>query len=239
MESCHQMVPQQHKDKVEFLKNNGMCYACLLKGHMSSACKRRLTCQICQKKHPTILHMQLPVKTPSIHQATNPSGPVTQSSACTVNSSNHQTMAKEHTGTGVSDCKLATVPVKVKSIKSNQQSVCVVQFTKKSRSFVRSVVFPVAVNHSVSRSDSLPPSAPHSHSRIANASRVVQTHFLPPPLVLIRESRMPAESFRLTSSLRPSFSFANRECQPSRSDSLPPSFTTFKRITNAQCSSHS
>ena len=118
MESCHQMVLQQHKVKVE-IKNNGMCYACLLKGHMSSACKRRLTCQICQKKHPTILHMQLPVKTPSIHQATNPSGPVTQSSACTVNSSNHQTTAKEHTGAGVSDCKLAIVPVKVKSIKSN------------------------------------------------------------------------------------------------------------------------
>ena len=46
-------------------------------------------------------------------------------------------------------------------------------------SFVRSVVFPVAVNHSVSRSDSLPPSAPRSRSRIANASRVGQTHFLP------------------------------------------------------------
>ena len=58
---------------------------------------------------------------------------------------------------------------------------------------------------------------------------VVQTHFLPPPLVLVRESRMrtsrsdslpppslvlvresrmPAESFRLTSALRPSFSFS-------------------------------
>ena len=85
------------------------------------------------------------------------------------------------------------------------------------RSFVRSVVFPVAVNHSVSRS----------------------------------RSRMPAESFRLTSALRPSFSFANasrvgqthfrppslvlvRECQPSRSDSLTPSFTTFKRITKSR-----
>ena len=115
-----------------------------------------------------------------------------------------------------------------------RESVCVVQFTKKSRSFVRSVVFPVAVNHSVSRSDSLPPSAPRSHSRIANASRVVQTHFLRPPLVLIRESRMPAESFRLTSSVRPSFSFANRECQPSRSDSLPPSVPRSRsRIANA------
>ena len=112
------------------------------------------------------------------------------------------------------------------------ESVRVVQFTKKSRSFVRSVVFPVAVNHSVSRSDSLPPSAPRSHSRIANASRVVQTHFRPPSLVLVRESRMPAESFRLTSALRPSFS--NRECQPSRSDSLPPSVPRSRsRIANA------
>ena len=109
-----------------------------------------------------------------------------------------------------------------------RESVRVVQFTKKSRSFVRSfsrvsgsgesfsesfvrsVVFPVAVNHSVSRSDSLPPSAPRSRSQIANASRVVQTHFRPPSLVLVRE------------------------CQPSRSDSLPPSFTTFKRITKSR-----
>ena len=52
-----------------------------------------------------------------------------------------------------------------------------------------------------SRSDSLPPSVPRSRLRIANASRVVQTHFRPPSLVLVRESRMPAESVRLTSSL--------------------------------------
>ena len=43
-----------------------------------------------------------------------------------------------------------------------------------------------------------------------------------------------SESFRLTSSLRPSFSFANRECQPSRSDSLPPSVPRSRsRIVNA------
>ena len=36
-----------------------------------------------------------------------------------------------------------------------RESVRVVQFAKESRSFVRSVVFPV--NDSVSRSDSLPP----------------------------------------------------------------------------------
>ena len=64
-----------------------------------------------------------------------------------------------------------------------RESVRVVQFAKKSRSFVcsfvRSVVFPVAVNHSLSLSDSPPPFVPRSHSQIANASGVGQTHFLP------------------------------------------------------------
>ena len=138
-----------------------------------------------------------------------------------------------------------------------RESGRVVQFTKKSRSFVCSFSRVSGSGESFSesfrltsslrpsfsfanrecqpsRSDSLPPSVPRSRSRIANASRVVQTHFRPPSLVLVRESRMPAESFRLTSALRPSFSFANRECQPSRSDSLPPSFTTFKRITKSR-----
>ena len=107
------------------------------------------------------------------------------------------------------------------------------------RSFVRSFSRVSGSGESFSESFRLTSSLRPSFS-FANrdASRVGQTHFLPPSLVLVRESRMPAESVRLTSSLRPSFSFANRECQPSRSDSLPPSFTTFKRITNAQCSSH-
>ena len=101
-----------------------------------------------------------------------------------------------------------------------RESVRVVQFTKKSRSFSRvsgsgesfseSFRLTSALRPSFSfanrecqpsRSDSLPPSVPRSRSRIANASQVVQTHFRPPSLVLVRESRMPAESVRLTSSL--------------------------------------
>ena len=92
-----------------------------------------------------------------------------------------------------------------------RESVRVVQFAKKSRSFVRSFSRVSGSGESFSesfrltsslrpsfsftnrecqpsRSDSLPPSAPRSHSRIANATRVVQTHFLPPSLVLVRES---------------------------------------------------
>ena len=87
-----------------------------------------------------------------------------------------------------------------------------------------------------SRSDSLPPSAPRSHSRIANASRVVQTHFLPPSLVLVRESRMPAESFRLTSSLVHNIQ-TNHECTMQFSQlslGQTPSFSFLKRITKSR-----
>ena len=76
------------------------------------------------------------------------------------------------------------------------ESVRVVQFNKKSRSFLRSFV--------------------PSFSRVSGSGESF------------------SESFRLTSSLRPSFSFANRECQPSRSDSLPPSAPRSRsRIANA------
>ena len=115
MESCHQMALQQHKEKVEFLKKHGMCFACLTKGHVSSGCTRRLTCRMCQKKHPTILHIEGPVRPHSLPQATNAS-PVTQS-ACTIN--NTPDTASTDTGAGVYDCKLAIIPVKIKSIKSN------------------------------------------------------------------------------------------------------------------------
>ena len=74
-----------------------------------------------------------------------------------------------------------------------RESVRVVQFTKKSGSFVC------------------------SFSRVSGSSESF------------------SESFRLTSSLRPSFTFANRECQPSRSDSLlslPPPRSR-SRIVNA------
>ena len=113
MESCHQMALQQHKEKVEFLRRNGMCFACLTKGHVSSGCTRRLTCRICQKKHPSILHIEGPVKSHSQPHATN-SSPVTQS-ACTVNNT-----PPTDTGAGVSDCKLAIIPVKIRSTKSNK-----------------------------------------------------------------------------------------------------------------------
>ena len=52
------MKAQPHESKVEFLRSKGLCFGCLMRGHLSKECKRRMTCQSCQRKHPTILHIE-------------------------------------------------------------------------------------------------------------------------------------------------------------------------------------
>lgn len=54
---CDLFKWKSNKEKVEFLKANGMCFGCLGKGHMNSNCQRRLICQICKTNHPTVLHI--------------------------------------------------------------------------------------------------------------------------------------------------------------------------------------
>lgn len=58
METCETMSKLPHEEKVKFLKRHGFCFACLIKGHLSKMCKRRLTCRSCDKKHPTLLHIE-------------------------------------------------------------------------------------------------------------------------------------------------------------------------------------
>lgn len=47
---------KSNKEKVWFVKANGMCFGCLGKGLMSTNCQRRLICQICNTSQPTVLH---------------------------------------------------------------------------------------------------------------------------------------------------------------------------------------
>lgn len=45
------------KERYEILKSKGLCYSCLRRGHTKSECRKRLKCYICEKLHPTILHV--------------------------------------------------------------------------------------------------------------------------------------------------------------------------------------
>nr|XP_021329205.1 uncharacterized protein LOC110439111 [Danio rerio] len=113
--SCSKIKCQPHEKRVEFLRAKGLCFGCLVPGHLSKFCKRKLECKECALKHPDILHK---VKEESSVPSENKDGaqrkevssmevPITQES-CGL------------TGAGETECVLSIVPVKVKSKNSNK-----------------------------------------------------------------------------------------------------------------------
>ncbi len=58
LEECPQLNKKRHWEKINFLMEKGICFACLCTGHMSNNCERSLTCKRCGKGHPTVLHIQ-------------------------------------------------------------------------------------------------------------------------------------------------------------------------------------
>ena len=106
---CKDLDKKIHKDKVDYFKTNGLCFGCVTQGHMSKDCKRRLTCKICTKRHPTVLHIEF--KTDA-----SQAGPNTDNLSV---SSALVTMKRPiHTGAGDHQ-KLSIVPVQVKLTNSN------------------------------------------------------------------------------------------------------------------------
>ncbi len=107
---CDLFKRKSNKEKVEFLKANGMCFGCLGKGHMSSNCQRRLICQFCNANHPTVLHIDRKEN----EEKSNESKESSLSSALV------SMDAGSRTGAGAKDCALAIVPVKVKLKKGSK-----------------------------------------------------------------------------------------------------------------------
>lgn len=59
---CNKLKKKMHKDKITFLKEKGVCFGCLKVGHMSKDCKARLICSVCNRNHPSVLHIQFKEK---------------------------------------------------------------------------------------------------------------------------------------------------------------------------------
>ena len=55
---CKNITLNLLKDRYTFLKTKGLCFSCLKTGHRKHECKGKLTCNICKRLHPTILHVQ-------------------------------------------------------------------------------------------------------------------------------------------------------------------------------------
>lgn len=111
MELCQRMKHRPNKEKVEFLKARGLCFGCLTRGHMSKDCHKRMTCQVCQQKHPSVLHIEVEKKKSSQTEKESLNETTTKSS---VSSALVSLEPCKPNGAGSKECTLAIVPVKVK-----------------------------------------------------------------------------------------------------------------------------
>lgn len=110
---CRKLKDKSHKEKIDFLRCRGLCFACLRHGHMAYSCKERASCQECSGPHPTLLHMNF---RPKESQTTDGSH-----EQQTVSSALVQTMeTNHHNGAGREDCTLSIVPVCVKAVKGTK-----------------------------------------------------------------------------------------------------------------------
>ncbi|KAL7874304.1 hypothetical protein SRHO_G00052740 [Serrasalmus rhombeus] len=126
MEQCKKLQKRLHKEKIEFLKSKGLCFSCLIGGHMSSTCEEKKSCEMCSAKHPTLLHIkQKPKDIPkenalreeqkeesSQEEQQVVSGFVDAGETCS------------QTGAGSTGTVLAIVPVRVKAKKGNKVLTC-------------------------------------------------------------------------------------------------------------------
>lgn len=58
LDKCSQFNSRTQQDKMHFLKEKGVCFGCLKYGHLSKDCRSRLDCQVCHRKHPSVLHVE-------------------------------------------------------------------------------------------------------------------------------------------------------------------------------------
>lgn len=62
LEGCHDFKKKRLEDRIEFIKAKGLCFGCLKSGHLSISCQSRLSCDECDKLHPTLLHSTGPIR---------------------------------------------------------------------------------------------------------------------------------------------------------------------------------
>lgn len=114
LEFCKSIKQKSHREKLEFLKSKGLCFGCLSQGHLSKGCQKRLICQTCTLKHPTILHLNKEALTPSVGEIRYAKEPGTSSPLIT------ESETCGCTGAGEAACALSIVPVKVRCVRSNK-----------------------------------------------------------------------------------------------------------------------
>lgn len=114
LEMCRLIRDKPHKDRIDFLKRSGLCFGCLVKGHLSKDCKRKMLCEVCCQKHPSLLHLTKPDDSNTGTSNSEDTEPQAVSSALAALHKEHTTS----TGARDGDSILGIVPVQIKLKKS-------------------------------------------------------------------------------------------------------------------------
>ena len=56
LDSCPAFARKSLPEREQFIRQQSLCFGCLKTGHRSRWCKTRLTCSVCGKGHPSVLH---------------------------------------------------------------------------------------------------------------------------------------------------------------------------------------
>ena len=121
LDVCLQFEKRTHNEKIAFLKENGICFGCLCKGHISKDCRKRLSCTICSLRHPKMLHIHQLKKRDTDKERTEPTKTVDGATPVEGNAATSVTTVQSSglTGAGEDSCKLSIVPVQVKAKKGS------------------------------------------------------------------------------------------------------------------------
>ncbi|KAL2099387.1 hypothetical protein ACEWY4_005867 [Coilia grayii] len=117
LQECCKIKEKVHSGRVDFLKKNGLCFSCLVKGHLSKECKKKMTCEVCSLKHPSLLHFSSKEKDAKEKPVGTEASKGSAASVPADVSKDKETSAC--TGAG-DNCVLAIVPVRVKASKSDK-----------------------------------------------------------------------------------------------------------------------
>ena len=54
---CEQFSMLQHQDRIACIREKRLCFKCLCQGHISKECQAHIICDICQRNHNSLLHV--------------------------------------------------------------------------------------------------------------------------------------------------------------------------------------
>ncbi|CAC5363979.1 unnamed protein product [Mytilus coruscus] len=109
LDDCKTFVKKDLKERFNFLKIKGLCFACLMSGHHKAVCQHKATCANCHRTHPTILHIDPRQSDQPKKEEPNKSDFQDPTNTLSINAT--------HTRAGESNSQaLLIVPVRLKSI---------------------------------------------------------------------------------------------------------------------------